>query len=138
MPRLKTFSLRTLLGVRAKIPLRTHDQIEHLLERFRVTFHIGRVSKGVYQLQRGNLVLWLINGTLDSVELTRSSGHEPSDLVDWDGFAIHSDDPLTWCRNQDIGITLDREEGNTQLWSTSSGALITMQDGELWNITLVL
>lgn len=138
VPRLKTFSLRTLLEAREKLPLRTDDRIEHLLERFQVAFSAGRVSKSVQQLQRGNLVLWFIDGMLNSVELTGSAEHVPSDLVDWDGFAIHSDDLLAWCREQHIPVRLDREAGAAQLWSTASGALIVMQDGALWNITLAL
>ncbi|WP_169737032.1 hypothetical protein [Deinococcus pimensis] len=138
MPRLKTLSLRTLLTSRDHLPLRPDDRVEHLLERFRVTFHAGRVSKGWCQLQRGNLVLWLLNGTLHSVELTRSAGHEPSDVVDWCGFSMHDGDPLAWCHEHDIDLSLDREENGTQLWSTPSGARIALQDGRLWNITLVL
>lgn len=138
MARLKTLSLRTLLTSRDHVPLRTDDRIEHLLERFRVTFDAARVSKGTCQLQRGNLVLWMHGGTLRSVELTRSPWHEPSDLVDWCGFSMHDGDPLAWCHEQDIILALDREENGGQLWSTPSGALIALQDERLWNITLVL
>ena len=138
VPRLKTISLRTLLAARDKLPLRPDDRIEHLLERFQVTFQAGRVSKGIHQLQRGNLVLWIIDGSLHSVELTRSPLHEPSDLVNWCGFSMHADDPLAWCRSCDIALTLDREADGAQLWRTPSGALITMQHNELWNITLRL
>lgn len=55
--------------------------MERLLQRFGVTFHAAYVSRGTYQLQRENLVLWLPDGTLQSVEVTASSWHEPSDLV---------------------------------------------------------
>lgn len=77
-------------------------------------------------------------GTLQSVELTRSPWHEPSDLVDWCGFSMHDGDLLAWCTEHDITLALDWEESGGQLWSTPSGALIAVQDGRLWNITLVL
>lgn len=72
MPRLKTISHRTLLTARYRLPLRPDDQIEHVLERFRVPLHASRVRKGSCSLMRGNLVLWFLSGQLNSPRLTAS------------------------------------------------------------------
>lgn len=112
--------------------------MEHPLARCRVTFHAACVSKGRHQLQRGNLVFWLLDGALHSVELTGSPSHRPSDLVDWCGFSILEDDPLAWCREEGIDLTLVQEEKGGQWWMTPSGASLTLQDGKVWNVTLVL
>lgn len=136
--RSRTLSIRTLLTARDHVPFRKTDRMERLLQRFGVTFHAAYVSRGTYQLQRGNLVLWLPEGTLQSVEVTASSGHEPSDLVDWEGFPLRGGDPLAWCRDHGVELSLRSDEGGAQLWATPSGALMALQDGQLRNITLAL
>jgi hypothetical protein len=136
VPRLKTISLRTLLTARERVPLRPDDRFEHLLERFRIVFDASRVSKSLFQLQRDNLVFWLFEGVLHSVEIT--ARHAPSDLVDWCGFDFSSGDLLNWCSGQGIELSLVKEVDEGQLWGSPSGALITMQGGKLWNITLAV
>ncbi|ADV67052.1 hypothetical protein [Deinococcus maricopensis] len=136
MPRVKTLPLTTLLLDRAKLPLRADDRLEHLLERFRVVFMAARVRQGLAQLQRGNLVLWVRDGLLESLELTSSLHHEVSDLVNWGDFDIHTDDILAWCAQQGIPLRVLHEEDTSQIYQTPSGALIALQDQRLWNITL--
>ncbi|MBZ9749290.1 hypothetical protein K7W42_00280 [Deinococcus sp. HMF7604] len=138
MPRLNTISLRTLLTAREKLPLRPNDRIEHLLSRFRVTFEAGQTRKGVYQLMRGNLVFWLVDGQLSSLELATS--HAPSDLINWCGFdwVPDRDRLLRWCQAEGIPVSLQQEESGGQLWQTPSGAHVAVQGGQLWNITLRL
>ncbi|MEF2278760.1 hypothetical protein V3W47_10660 [Deinococcus sp. YIM 134068] len=135
MPRLKTISLRTLLTAREKLPLRPDDRFEHLLERFRVVFDASRVGKDLFQLQRNNLVFWLFEGMLHSIEIT--VGHSPSDLVNWCGFDF-SNDILNWCAEQGIELSPMQEADEGQLWMSLSGALIALQGGSLWNITLTI
>ncbi|MVN86180.1 hypothetical protein GO986_05325 [Deinococcus sp. HMF7620] len=138
MPRLKTISLHTLLTVRNKLPLRHDDRIEHVLERFRVPFDASRVGKGVFYLMRGNLVFWFVDSQLSSLELT--APHEPSDLINWCGFdwVPDRDRLLRWCQAEGIAVTLQKEEDGGQLWQAPSGALIAVQSGQLWNLTLDL
>lgn len=131
-------SLRTLLTAREKLPLRSDDRLEHVLERFHVPFGAIRTGKGVSHLQRNNLVFWFIEGSLDSVEVTTSAQHGLSDLVNWGGFNPFWDDLLGWCAAQGIPVTLMHEEGGGQLWRAPSGALIALQEGRLWNVTLAL
>lgn len=134
----RNLSIRTLLTSLHHVPFRADDRIECLLERFGVTFHAASVSRGTYQLQRGNLVLWLPGGTLQTVEVTGSPWHEPSDLVDWEGFPVHGGDPLAWCREHDVDLSLRAGQDGAQLCATPSGALMALQDGQLQNITLEL
>ncbi|WP_412028550.1 hypothetical protein [Deinococcus yunweiensis] len=138
VPRLKTISFQTLLSAREKLPLRPDDRIEQLLEHFRVPFDAMRTGKGICHLQRGNLVLWFIEGVLNSVELTTGGQHEASDLVSWGGFDIRTDDLLAWCSGQDILLALRDDQEGGQLWVSPSGALIAIQNHQLWNVTLAL
>ncbi|GBF06500.1 hypothetical protein DAERI_090086 [Deinococcus aerius] len=136
MPRLKTISLRTLLTDREKLPLRPDDRFEHLLDRFRVPFYAGRVGKGLFTLQRENLVLYLRDGVLNSLELTASGFYQPSDLVNWCGFDIIKDNILGWCETQGIELRLVQETEESRLWEAPSGALIAIQGDRLWNIAM--
>ena len=99
-------------------------------------FGAMRTGKGVSHLQRNNLVFWFIEGCLDSVEVLTSAHHGLSDLVNWWGFDPFSGDLLGWCAAQGIPLTLTHEEGRGQLWEAPSGALIALQEGKLWNVTL--
>lgn len=112
--------------------------MEHVLERFRVPFSAMRTGKGASHLQRNNLVFWFIEGRLDSVELLTSAHHGLSDLLHWGGFDPFSDDLLGRCAAQGIPVTLMHEEGGGQLWKAPSGALIALQEEQLWNVTLAL
>ncbi|AWT36033.1 hypothetical protein GCM10008956_02360 [Deinococcus arenae] len=70
--------------------------------------------------------------------MTTSAQHGLSDLVNWGDFDPFSDDLLGWCAAQGIPVTLMQEEGGRQLWKAPSGALIALQEGRLWNVTLAL
>ncbi|WP_146160556.1 hypothetical protein [Deinococcus arcticus] len=138
MPRLNTISLRTLLTARSNLPLRPDDRMEHVLLRFRVPFDAAATSKNAAQLMQGNLVFWFLKGQLDSLELT--APHGPSDLINWCGFdwVQDRDRLLHWCQAQGIPLALVLEEGESQLWQSPSGALLSVHEGKLWNVTLDL
>lgn len=136
VPKLKTISLKTLLLAKEKLPLRTDDRFEHLLERFRVPFDAYRSGNGFYILQRKNLILWMLNGVLHSVELTASYPFRPSDLVNWCGFDFPKGDILAWCEAEGIDLELAGESEESQLYKSPSGAHISLNRGRIWNITL--
>lgn len=138
VPRLKTISLQTLLLARNKLPLRPDDRMEHVLERFRLPFDACRVGQHSCYLMQGNLVFWFLSGELRSLELTVT--HAPSDVINWCGFdwVQDRDRLLHWCHAKGISLDLMVEEGESQLWQSPSGALLSVHKGQLWNVTLDL
>lgn len=103
-----------------------------------VTVGAVRTGKGVVHLQRNTLMFWFIEGRLDSVEVLTSPYHGLSDLVNWCGVDPFSSDLLGWCAVQGMSLTMMHEKGGEQLWETPSGALIAIQEGRLWNVSLTL
>ncbi|MBZ9711840.1 hypothetical protein [Deinococcus multiflagellatus] len=138
VPRLKTISLQTLLLARNKLPLRSDDRMEQVLVRFRVPFDAAATSRVATHLMQGKLVFWFFEGLLNSLELT--APHEPSDLINWCGFdwAQDRDRLLHWCQVEGIPLDLMVEAGESQLWQSPSGALLSVHERRLWNVTLDL